>query len=1444
MDAKRAENVVDVTLPTVTQNKDAGFVELNRKFEVHRDEESADEAARRSYVGELVGRQYQHDWQSLLTHRLVVVLGEPGSGKSEELRAQHRRDPDSFFLRLEQLVTEDIDTILSAEEIDRFNGWKNSSTSALFLLDAVDESKLKRDDDFIVALDRLSKSLGPARYRARLVISSRISEWRPQTDREAIRERFVVPVEGGTLNAGDAEVLVTTILPLTAEQVRLFAESRGIRDAQRFLDALGEHNAWPFAGRPLDVSNLYAYWQEKGTLSGLTALTAYMVKKLLAEVSNKEKGDPLTAERARSGAEYLAAAAVLCKNLKFQVPDDGHLSDQKRLSPELILPGDWKPYERRALLDRAIFDSESRGALSFHHRSHIEYLAASWIERLMAYNCPFEALQDILFVQEPNGAMTLRASLAPVAAWLLNADPAPWRARLATLIVETAPEIHFHWGDPAALSIQYRKRVLEAIVRKYRGRDYVAIDVSLEALARIADAGLAEDISTYLTDRDVSDSLKADLLMMIMEGKLPDCIDSVLKLFEDEETSESLQRYAVLAIRDAGTIEHRRRLSESCQRLEYIDTKTLGHLFETLFPACLSVKEALELLQRATSVSRYEIEFLNVVKDQLARSFDDSNAMPFLRGFVDMMAREPMSASRRVSEQYHWVSELLPLCLSVALAQPKLSEGDIDTIFEAVLYVEHAIMFDSQGHDDVEAHRTKIRAAFAKSAELRRMIFWKRVARYRASQNGKEPPTHLLDPHVSLLPWALPDVDWMVIDSLERADDRDRKVAIEAALSIFWTKRKPLPAVAWELRRVLAHRDLRPLVLKHLRNRIVAPVWLRYNKYITNRLLDAHWWTMRRIAIVRWTNAIKWQRLLWTHLREIRSGRYPLAIRYLIEPMQDTSASRYGVPVWEKVRSRWGATLTSAAQEGCANIWKTFSPQLPYERKEKNSVDGRVVLGLIALQTAWEAGHLKFDQFNDTDVSRAVRYACSELNGLPDWFEALADTCPDEVANTLMLAIDAEFKYPADAPLVHEVLAKLAGAKSPTIAAANAVHHCLLRCDPLNQRVLEQATTTLLRTGARCYDDLLALARSRMQLYGAGEGRWLTWMSIWLRLDAIPAVRYLETAVQGCSADDADELVIHLCSILGGSYGAALPMGRASFLAPASLALLIPLVCRHVRRADDIDRNNKGAYSPLPRDNAQDFRARLWEVLRTSDADEADTVLQGFLDEDSVPTERDWVLSILETRKGKQADPAAWLPEDVQAFGTHYRHRPRSNYQLYQLATRLLLDIKANVEISENATDRLQVRKDDKEVHFQGFLKRQLDQRSLQWFSVTQESMIDLNQRPDLRVEIPDISALPVEVKLANLEHWTAEKLLERLEVQLVGQYLRASSVNYGVYVVGSTDPKRQWQRPGDKQLIGFAELVSLLQAKAATLMSERYQSVHGLSVIGIDFSDPRERRS
>jgi hypothetical protein len=173
--------------------------------------------------------------------------------------------------------------------------------------------------------------------------------------------------------------------------------------------------------------------------------------------------------------------------------------------------------------------------------------------------------------------------------------------------------------------------------------------------------------------------------------------------------------------------------------------------------------------------------------------------------------------------------------------------------------------------------------------------------------------------------------------------------------------------------------------------------------------------------------------------------------------------------------------------------------------------------------------------------------------------------------------------------------------------------------------------------------------------------------------------------------------------------------------------------------------------------------------------------------------------------------------------------------------SRLLLNVKNEVERSENATNRKQVREGDLEKDFQGFLARKLDGHSMKWFSATQESEVDLEQRPDLRVERAGLNALPLEVKLANLKHWTVATLLERLENQLVGQYLRPANVRFGIYVIGTTSPTRRWEL-SDGRRIDLSELVSVLQKRASELVAERSNEVYGLEVVGIDFSDPREQ--
>jgi hypothetical protein len=95
---------------------------------------------------------------------------------------------------------------------------------------------------------------------------------------------------------------------------------------------------------------------------------------------------------------------------------------------------------------------------------------------------------------------------------------------------------------------------------------------------------------------------------------------------------------------------------------------------------------------------------------------------------------------------------------------------------------------------------------------------------------------------------------------------------------------------------------------------------------------------------------------------------------------------------------------------------------------------------------------------------------------------------------------------------------------------------------------------------------------------------------------------------------------------------------------------------------------------------------------------------------------------------------------------------------------------------------------------------------------------------------------IPIELKIADKPNWTANALKERLENQLIGQYMREA--HYGVLLLvrrGAQYDRNQWSIPG-KDNADFADLLAWLSTEAGSLVAQ-HREVKALQVVGIDLT-------
>ena len=622
-------------------------------------------------------------WKELLRSKRVLMVSEAGAGKTYECRKQAKKLWDAgepaFFVELAGLATRDLQDLLDDDEERRLNAWLSSQSDvATFFLDSIDELKLTRGS-FEQALKRLKKGIGSQLGRARVVITSRPIPF----DEELVRRLLPVPPtpvadtpeqafariamgdrptpEVEDENDGDEDWRTVGLMPLSDEQIVDFARDQGVEEPEALLGDLAKRNAEEFARRPQDLIELCADWREQKRIRTHREQVAANVRVKLLPRDDRAEPAELSVDKAIEGASRLALAMIVTRRMTIRhsaASDD--IEDEAPLDPSIIL-SDWKPDERRALLERALFGFASYGRVRFHHRSVAEYLAAERLRALGERGMTYRALKRLVFA-ETKGKTIVRPSRRPIAGWLaLHNDG------IFEMLRDCEPAVLLSEGDPESLSLSQRIQALRAYVERHGRGGWRGSSVPPIQVHRFASPELADTVTELWASGIENAEVREILLQLIGAGRIRDCVDIAHGVACDANASwveRTLAVDALLAVRDP-------RLEDIASQLANADPawpkKIVQVVVPRLFPRDLTIEQLCRTLRGIEEQERGSGDLSWQLPRLISNAELDPQALEALRdGLVDLLSdglRWQTEGGRVVCDRPHLSGALAAACV-------------------------------------------------------------------------------------------------------------------------------------------------------------------------------------------------------------------------------------------------------------------------------------------------------------------------------------------------------------------------------------------------------------------------------------------------------------------------------------------------------------------------------------------------------------------------------------------------------------------------------------------------------------------------------------------------------------------------------------------------------------------------------------------------------------
>lgn len=506
------------------------------------------------------------DWgrkHSLETHpvnfavdqRCIVLLGEPGSGKSTTFDAQRREVEPWLTETGRRVFWLDLHEVGSDDQLARrlfdapgFKSWKEGDGELFLFLDSFDECRLQINTLHYAVIAELKAS--PI-ARLRLRIACRVADWPPAFE-QGLRELW-----------GKDAVDVFELAPLRRIDVALAAETAGV-DPEKFLRSVAEARATPLAIKPLTLEFLLASFKRHGTLPDRQwVLFQNGCRRLCLESKGREElrvRPVLDADQRLALAERIAAYIVYCNFAAISTAaSPGEILEEDL--PIQSLVGGTEATEGVAFvitkaavddaLNTGLFSSRGEHRLGWAHQTYAEYLAARYVvER--NFSLP-QIMSLLVHPDDPEGKLV--PQLHETAVWL-----AGMRSDVLDAILTRDPEVVLR-SDLTNATDNVRAAAVSALLEACIAGKWVDRDWGLKrAYAKLRHPALAEQLRRYVLDPSNDVVVRRVAIHIAEECKERGLLQDLTSLALDDQVQLDIRVRASYAIIDMGDEDFTRQL--------------------------------------------------------------------------------------------------------------------------------------------------------------------------------------------------------------------------------------------------------------------------------------------------------------------------------------------------------------------------------------------------------------------------------------------------------------------------------------------------------------------------------------------------------------------------------------------------------------------------------------------------------------------------------------------------------------------------------------------------------------------------------------------------------------------------------------------------------------------------------------------------------------------